>query len=128
MFTVLMGRLFSIMYILLEKHPTLVPPLQPQLPRPRILRALIDSLNTPDGPLDPSPFRESMSGHGDSSTLLDDDSDEAYIRGGWVSLRFVERACYVEKQCMRRGCTKKSVARCVKCSVTYYCDKVCQKM
>lgn len=126
MFTVLMGRLFSIMYILLEKHPTLVPLLQSELPRPRIFRALTDSLDTPDGPLDPSPNRERMSGG--SSTLLDDDSDGAYIRGGWISLRFVEKVCYVEKQCMRRGCTKKSVARCVKCSVTYYCDKVCQKM
>lgn len=123
-----MSGLFSGMHILLEKHPILVPPLQSQLPRPRILRTLIDSLNTPDGPLDPSPPRQGRSGHGGPSTVLGENTDEAYIRGGWISFRFVEKACYVEKECMRRGCTEKLVARCKRCGVTYYCGTVCQKM
>lgn len=102
---------------------TLLPLFRAQLPRPRIMRALIDashsSRTASEVPYCPPIIRRSH------KFVVDEDRTPM----AWMFLDSLEKHCREgkEKYCWRRGCKERAKSSCKDCLLTRYCDKTCQK-
>lgn len=114
--------LFDLLNHALSIHPVLAVVLRPHLPRPRVLRSLLDAAFFPRGPLSPIDSKPSPRGlqPPEISTHTNYENFAKLQRD--VRQRTEEDSTV----CERRGCKKIAEARCSLCQAVSYCGKQCQ--
>lgn len=110
--------LFALIRHTVLDHPSLINILRLHLPRPRTLRACLDiAYITNRG----QSFRSSS-----YLSLRRDERDKYLMEQPWAHILEIQFTCQMDKECMRRTCTKRAKARCKGCQ-TRYCGNDCQK-
>lgn len=116
--TVTIGTIISEMYEVLNQpgvlHSTL-PTLRRQLPRPRILLTLLRFANLKESD---NPRLKDFPGYAARHVAM-----ATCVWRMWYAL---EKVSLVHRQCIRRGCTNRSMFRCKACQDTEYCSFECQ--
>lgn len=105
-------------------HPSVLPSIRIHLPRPRTLRALLESLFL--GPGKPLPGRH-VAFPRDYFPIVKSDDPNMRLMPPWSYWRDLEATSQMNKECMRRGCTHRGKKICVDCKQTVYCGGECQK-
>lgn len=95
-----------------QQSPSLATILRPNLPRPKILRSLLSLAHIKD---DQGVYR------------IADIDPVTVTQNAFVPFVKLEKACMLDTECGRRGCTKESEARCSVCHTVVYCGPECQK-
>ncbi|EIM79451.1 uncharacterized protein STEHIDRAFT_143178 [Stereum hirsutum FP-91666 SS1] len=107
-----LSELYSKFEIAVRCAPSLAATLRPHLPRPRIMRALLDAAFPA-----PSP-KDVFVRIGAFQTTQHDSYD---------TFSTLQRLVQLQGECGRRGCAEPVKARCSKCQIYYYCGAECQR-
>lgn len=114
----------------LDSAPLFIDVLRLQLPRPRMLRALLELSRTSSGSSAPYPsyYSEYYLDEPGSDEEADLSSGgEETQRGCWEFLHRLQIACAVPRHCYRRGCLGAAGQRCSACRRVVYCGVDCQR-
>lgn len=110
-----LGALFCKLGIATDKIPAANAIFRPHLPRPRILRALLEDAFIKWGRFE-SP----------STAFFTMGPIDLSMHMNYDSFSRLERAVQLEGECGKRGCIQPAQARCSQCQMVYYCGAVCQ--
>lgn len=99
-------------YYRIGEAPSALPSIRRRLPRPLLLRALLEVEFGQD-----LQFRQAYQ---------DSHEPARATRAGWIFLDALHRRCHVDRRCMRRGCANRRRARCKDCQMAEYCSVACQ--
>lgn len=107
-----LSELYSKFEVAVRCAPSLAATLRPHLPRPRIMRALLDAAF-------PAPSPEDVFVRIGVFQTMQHDSYDTFST--------LERLVRLKGECGRRGCAEPAKARCSKCQIYYYCGAECQR-
>ncbi|EIM81034.1 uncharacterized protein STEHIDRAFT_150106 [Stereum hirsutum FP-91666 SS1] len=110
------GTIISSICGMVLSRPFMIPLLRVDLPRPQLMRHILDIL-----------YDRTHENHRWLQQQRNIGSFRA-VMFSLTSLRLLEIACRIYGHCMRRGCTKKRRARCKDCHLVEYCGPVCQRL